>query len=276
MSTQKSVLVCGIDETASAVARRLFGEGYAVALYRAAAPRVLRRRMSFADAWYDTYALLDGVEARRADVSAEFLLGLQTREFIPLLRCRFSDVFERWPWDVVVAAKEDDEPGPVSFRSLAELTIGLGESFSAGVDCDLVIETEGPDPGAILRAGEPPRPARPTAANGAPGHVRVVAPRQGLFHPRAPIGSVIETGEVLGLLGDASLVAPVAGRISGVARQGEAVKDGTAIAEIALSRSARVAGITERNKLVARGTAFALEMDSEGVTPFSLEGWLRE
>lgn len=274
MTTHKSVLVCGIDETASAVARRLFGEGYGVALYRGAAPRVLRRRMSFADAWFDGFALLDGVEARRADVSSEFLLGLRTREFIPLLRCRFSDVFERWPWDVIVAAKEDDEPGPVSFRSLAELTIGLGGGFAAGLDCDLAVETEGPDPGGILRSGERPRPARADAEDGASGYARLAAPGPGLFHPRAPIGAVIEKGEPLGLLDCAPVVAPVGGRISGMARKGEAVKEGAPIAEIALSRGARVAGVSERNKLVSRGVAFAVEMDAAGYVPFSLESWL--
>lgn len=274
MSAQKSVLVCGIDEAASAVARRLFGEGYGVTLYRATAPRVLRRRMSFADAWFDGYAQLDGVEARRADVSSEFLLGLRTREFIPLLRCRFSDVFERWPWDVIVAAKEDGEPGPSSLRSLAELTIGLGRGFAAGVDCDLAIETEGADPGAILRAGERGRPARAQARDGASGYARLTAPSQGLFHPRAPIGAVIEEGEILGLLEDAPVLAAVGGRISGMARNGEAVKEGAPIAEIALSRGARVAGVRERNKLVSRGVAFAVEMDAAGHAPFSLESWL--
>jgi len=63
MSKDKCVLVCGIGEAASAAARRLFGEGYAVALYRATPPRLLRRRMSFADAWFDAQAQLDGVEA---------------------------------------------------------------------------------------------------------------------------------------------------------------------------------------------------------------------
>jgi len=274
MSTQKSVLVCGIDETASAVARRLFGEGHDVALYRATAPRVLRRRMSFADAWFDGYALLDGVEARRADVSSEFLLGLRTREFIPLLRCRFSDVFERWPWDVIVAAKENDEPGPVCFRDLAELTIGLGRGFAPGVDCDLAIETEGPDPGGISRLGERPRAARASTGDGAAGYERLAAPGPGLFHPRAAIGSVTEAGEVLGLLDDAPLPAPVAGRISGMRRKGEAVTRGAPIAEIALSRSARVAGVSERNKLVSRGVAFAVEMEAAGRAPFSLENWL--
>ena len=85
MSKEKTVLVCGVGETASASARRLFLEGYSVTLFRTTAPRVLRRRMGYSHAW-DLFDELEGVEARRADVSGEFLLGLQTRSFIPLLR----------------------------------------------------------------------------------------------------------------------------------------------------------------------------------------------
>jgi len=141
MTIDKSVLVCGIGETASATARRLHGEGYAVAIFRATAPRLLRRRMSYADVWFDGFATLDGVEARRADVACEFLLGLQTRSFIPLLRQQLRDVLGRWPFDAIVACREDEEPLPPSLIDLAEITIGLGPGFTPGGHCDLVIET---------------------------------------------------------------------------------------------------------------------------------------
>ena len=48
---------------------------------------------------------------------------------------------------------------------------------------------------------------------------------------------------------------------------------GAPIVEIALSRKARVAGISDKNQLVSRGVAFALEMETEGWEPFSFENW---
>jgi xanthine dehydrogenase accessory factor len=275
MSKEKTVLVCGVGETASAAARRLFLEGYSVALFRTTAPRVLRRRMGFSDAWYDSFAQLEGVEARRADVSGEFVLGLQTKSFIPLLRHRFQDVVGFWPWDVIVAVEEDTEPTPIALRDLAELTIGIGPGFTAGVNCDLVIETEGPDPGAILRAGEtakarggPERRVEP--ADGA----LAFAPRNGLFRASVSIGVTVEAGSALGFVDDTPALAPAGGRLRGLARREEAVTQGAPLADIAFSRSARVAGVSERNQLVSRGVAFAIEMESEGWKPFSFENWV--
>jgi xanthine dehydrogenase accessory factor len=272
MSSEKSILVCGIGETASATARRLFAEGHAVALFRATAPRLLRRRMCFADAWFDGYAPLDGVETRRADVSNEFLLGLQTRQFIPLLRTGISEVLERWPWDVIVAIREQGEPLPASLRDLAELTIGLGEGFNAGVTCDLVIETDGPDPGAILRQGAVSN-RRKVPGGEAVDHQEVFAPCPGLFRSNTSIGAIVGAGETLGCIGDAPVLSPVGGRIKGIARKDLAVLEGALIAEIAPSRGARIAGVSDRNQLISRGAAFAVEMESEGWEPFSLESW---
>jgi xanthine dehydrogenase accessory factor len=273
MSEEQNILVCGVGEAASAVARRLHGEGNAVTLYRASAPPMLRRRMCFADAWYDGHAVIDGIEARRADVSAEFLLGLQTREFIPLLRSSLPDVIERWPWDVIVWAEEDREPPPVSLRGLAGFTIGLGPGFVPGVDCDITVETESPDPGAILREGDVRRPPRPRAASAQSGERQIFAPVAGQFRTKVSIGSLVDAGAVLGFIGDAPVEAPVFGRILGLARKEQAVAEGAPIAEIALSTKARVAGVSDQNQLISRGVSFALEMESKGVELFSFENW---
>jgi xanthine dehydrogenase accessory factor len=273
MSEEKSIVVCGIGETASATARRLFAEGHAVAMFRATAPRLLRRRMSFVDAWFDGYASLDGMETRRADVSNEFLLGLQTRQFIPLLRTRITEVLERWPWDAIVAIREPGEPLPPSLRDMTELSIGLGPGFSAGQNCDLVIEIDGPDPGAILQEGAVPDRRKSAAARSGVDHQEVVAPGPGLFRASASIGAIVDAGETLGFVGDAPVVSPVGGRVKGIARKELAVLEGAPIAEIALSRSARVSGVSDRDQLVARGVAFAIEMEAEGWKPFSVESW---
>jgi xanthine dehydrogenase accessory factor len=107
MSTiDTSILVCGIGEIASAIARRLFAEGYAVAIHQETPPRTLWRGMAFADAWFNGSAELDGFEARCVEKKTEFLYGLQGRSFIPMLRRPFADVVEMWSWDAVVAAAD--------------------------------------------------------------------------------------------------------------------------------------------------------------------------
>lgn len=272
MIKDKTILVCGIGEEASATARRLFGDGYAVVLRQSRAPQVLRRKMCFADAWYDGSAHLDGIEARRVDVGAEFVLGLRTREFIPLLRGSLFDVVDRWPWDVIIAAREDQEPASPPLRHLADVTIGLGAHFHAGADCDLVVETEGLDPGAILRQGDARRRSRAPSARQSEEFI-VRAPAAGQFRSRLTIGGVAERGELLGVVGEIEIRAPCAGRIRGVARQRRAVVVGAPLVEIAFSPTARCVGVSDRAQLISRGVSFAVEMECEGSQSLPAAHW---
>jgi xanthine dehydrogenase accessory factor len=276
MFQEKSVLICGIGETASAIARRLFLEGHLVALYRAEPPYMLRRCKSYADVWFDACAFLDGVEARRADVKSEFLLGLRTQKFIPLHRGPFTEALEAWPWDVIIAAKEGDSLAPRALLNSAELTIGLGRGFVAGEDCDLVIEIDGADPGGILRSGDTPKRRRAPAEKDAAPPCAVLAPTSGLFKARMEIGATVAQGEILGFIKDQPLLAPIEGRILGVVRKEQAVLKGAPLVEIARSRAASVAGISVRDQLISRSIAFVVEMESEGMQPLSFEKWPME
>lgn len=271
MIKDKTILVCGIGEEASATARRLFGDGYAVVLCHARAPQVLRRKMCFADAWYDGSAHLDGIEARRVDVGAEFVLGLRSREFIPLLRGALVDVVDRWPWDVIIAAREEQEPASPPLLHLADVTIGLGPHFRAGADCDLVVETEGLDPGAILRQGDTPWRGRRAQRQGE--EFVVLAPAAGQFRSTLTIGRFADRGELLGVVEDVEIRAPCAGRIRGMARQRRAVVVGAPLVDIALSPTARCVGVSDRCQLISRGVAFAVEMECEGLKPLPATHW---
>jgi xanthine dehydrogenase accessory factor len=264
-----SILVCGIGETASAVARRLFAEGYAVAIQQERPPRTLWRGMAFADAWFDGGAQMDGFEARCVEKKMEFLYGLRGRSFVPVLRRPFADVVEMWSWDIVVAAP-DSGLKPRLLKSQADITIGLGPAFTAGDDCDMVLETDGPNPGAIIRDGRAPE-RRPRGvdvdfADGWP----VVTAMAGRFTSVQIIGEAVRSGDLLGYVGGMVMPAPRAGKLRGLLRSGIDVTAGTTIAEIApVSHSPRAA---RRNQLIARSVAFAIEMEIGGWTPVPLEG----
>ena len=60
------VLVRGVGDVGSAIAHRLFREGYAVAIHDDPTPTTTRRSMAFSDAVFDRRASLEGVEALRA------------------------------------------------------------------------------------------------------------------------------------------------------------------------------------------------------------------
>lgn len=261
------VLVHGLDELASAVARMLLLAGHAVAMHEPSPPAVLRRKMAFSDAWYDGAAVLDGVEARRADCDPDLLVGLRSGTYIPVLNHPRIDVVGRWPWDVIVDARRAPEAKGKNRRSDAELTIVLGPGAAAGSDCDLVIETAGPDPGAVIRSGR----AKAESHFGGRCKYPIVAPTNGMFQTRRVIGEAIATGDLLGLVDEMPILAAQSGRLRGLQRSPRSVRAGDAIAEIAERATAQVSGIDRTDQLIARSVEFAIELEQQG-SSFSLAG----
>lgn len=270
MTEEATVLVFGMDELASAVARKLHLAGHAVAISQPSPPTTIRRRMSFADAWYDGTCTFEGVEARRADKTKDFLSGLQSGTFIPVLWHPSEDVTTRWPWDILVDARPKTDKPRNALVDLSGLTIGLGRGFVAGETCDIVIDIGGHDPGAILHKGSvSDRPEDEDEPF--PDGVTASADHPGLFHGSKLLGEPIEAGQVLGFIGTHTIVAPASGRLRGLARDGAAVAVGMPVAEVATSSRAEFVGISKRDRLVARSVAFVIEMERSGYTPISLE-----
>lgn len=273
MSEETSVLVFGMDELASAIARKLHLAGHAVAIHQPSPPPTIRRRMAFADAWTDGTCTFEGVEARRADKTKDFLAGLRSGTFIPVLWHPFDDVTTRWPWDVLVDARPQTDKPRQKLRDLSDLTIGLGCGFVAGVTCDVVIDIGGRDPGAVHRHGsiEGHGPADDSPfGDGA----MVVAPHHGLFHGAKLLGEPVEEGQIIGFIGTTAVMASATGHLRGLARDGAAVAKGAAIAEVVAAPHAEFVGMTKRDRLIARSVAFVIEMERAGHTPISLENFL--
>jgi len=270
MNEETSVLVFGMDELASAIARKLHLDGHAVALHQPSPPTTFRRRMAFADAWYEGSATFEGVEARRSDKAKDFLAGLRSGQFIPILWHSFDEVTERWPWDVLVDATPPNGRARRVLKPLADLSIGVGPGFVAGETCDIVIDTRAADPGAVLRAGSIGEPQFPRDDPFGDGTL-VLAPEGGLFQVSRFIGEKVSPGDILGFVGATAIEAPAAGRLRGLARDGAALTNGAPVAEIASSPSADVVGICKRDRLIARSVAFVIEMERSGWAPISLE-----
>ncbi len=273
MSDETSILVLGMDELASAVARKLHLAGHAVAIHQPTPPQTIRRRMAFADAWTEGTYAFEGVEARRADRTNDFLACLKSGASIPVLWHPFEDVTTRWPWDVIVDARTETGVAPERLRHLGDLTIGLGREFVAGEHCDIVIDIGARDPGAVLRRGSIDRKERPEDARFADGRM-VTAAHHGLFHGAKRLGDRVAQDEIIGSIGETPVLAPAAGRLRGLARDGAAIAKGANVAEIVGSPEAQFAGVTGRDRLIARSVAFVIELERSGYAPISLESFL--
>ncbi len=271
MSDQTCILVFGVGPLASATARLLFLAGYAVAMHQREAPKELMRRKSFADAWRQGKATLDGVEAQLVRSDAQFLAGLRQKSFIPLLARPFADATERWPWDVIVDARSEGVDRQEMLFD-APLRIGLGAGSMAGENCDLAIAVDGPDPGAVIRKGAIKILVHAPQDRGFRERGRVAAPGPGLFTTAKEIGVLVGGGETLGSVGGRPVAAPCAGRLIGLLEVGAAVAAGEMVADICMNISEPWAGVARGDQAIARAVLLAMQMELNGWAPVEFEG----
>jgi len=253
-----SVLVRGLGETPSAIARHLLLCGHIVALHQSMPPEILRRRMSYADVWHDGLAVLEEVESRLVSSQRQFVAALQSRMVLPALSVSFDEVVEKWPWDVIIDGRFPSVRDLEDQRDLAELTIGLGEGFCAGKHVDLVIGTDDRDPGAVTHNG----PAPPQSRESLEG--LVMAEESGLFHTDLDIGARVKRGAILGWMGARPVASPLDGTLRGLRRNGSAIMQGSPLLEILPGERIAIMGLRPRDRQIARAVELVMTLAGHG------------
>jgi xanthine dehydrogenase accessory factor len=245
----RRVLILGIGDIGSAVAHRLFRAGVLAVIQDDPRPATSRRRMAFADAMFDGETQLTGVIARLVS-PARLSPSTWSVRFIPVTATPPRGAIEKLAPDVIVDARMKKRGRPERLKRLAHLTIGLGPGFVAGETVDVAVETDGGNPGRILRAGA--APATPREANGHGRERTLYAPRPGMFTSHCDIGDTVRRGDAIAKIGRRSITAPVSGRLRGLARSGLPVAAGAEIAEIMpAGRDEKIVGIGDRPRRIA-------------------------
>lgn len=142
-------------------------------------------------------------------------------------------------------------------RRMAPITIALGPGFSAGEDCDIVVETmRGHNLGRLIFSGT----ARPNS--GIPGLIaghdadRVIhSPATGIIHNLAQIGDLVEAGQILADIEGVPVKATIHGVLRGLIRDGFAVSEGLKIADIDPRYTEQMNCFTISDKARALGNA---------------------
>lgn len=274
-----SVLILGVGDVASAVAHRLATGGFAVALHQGAEPPLVHRRaMSFADAWFDGRAEIEGIMAVRLDDPDELSGYFRDRRPIPVLVSPLRAALDSLRWVVLIDARMRKRDQPENLRGLASLVIGLGPGFVAGGNVDWAVETSWGDRlGEVLRNGATmPLAGEPHAIQDVGRERMVYAPVAGRLRARTEIGRPVVAGEIAaeiaGDIEEVPLPAPISGTVRGIVRDGVVVAKGTKVLEIdpRAPTQASVAGLGERPRRIADRVAEALA-EWVGTTPLNLE-----
>jgi xanthine dehydrogenase accessory factor len=208
------IWVRGAGDIATGIAFRLYKSGFAVVMSDLPQPTSIRRTVCFSEAIVNGETRVEDITARFA-ANAEDAREILSRGEIAVLADETGEIVKSLHPVAVIDAilakrnlgtKIDD----------AQIVIGIGPGFTAGVDCHAVVETmRGHTLGRVYYTGS----ALPDT--GIPGNIAgftlerlLRAPKAGMFRGVKQIGDVVEAGEICAYVDDE----PVASRIRGVLR----------------------------------------------------------
>ncbi len=226
-------VIKGAGEMGSGIAWRLHRAGFKrLVMLDTENPMAVRRSVCFCEAVYDGKKIVDGI----AGVAVQTILEIEQtikKSQIPVVVDPSWLTIAQWRPEVVIDAIIAKKNIGTRIDE-AELVIGLGPGFCAGVDTHIVIETNrGPNCGRLIHKGCAEK------NTGIPGSVmghdvaRVVrAPATGIFAAAVFLNDRVKAGDTLGTVDNKVVKAQIDGHVRGLIRDGIFVKTGVKIGDI--------------------------------------------
>lgn len=229
-----------------------------------AVPLAVRRLVSFSRAVYEGAAEVDGVRAvlARDYADAEAILA---RGGIAVLVDPEAAVRKAFAPDVLI-------DGIMAKRNLgtrradAPLVGTLGPGFTAGDDCDFVIETQrGPFLGRPIWAGSAiPNTGIPGSIGGCTSERLLRAGAAGEIEPLVEIGEHVEAGQVVARTGGEPVRAQISGVVRGLLQAGAPVEAGLKIGDVDPRSIAEYCfHISDKAHCIGRGVVQAVKEAAE-------------
>ena len=132
------VIVRGAGDLATGVIAKLWRSGFAVVALESEAPSAIRRTVAFSEAVYQKETTVEGITACLA--AEEDIPEIFEQGKIPVLVDKKADILKKiHPFVLVDAILAKRNIG--TNMEMADIVIGLGPGFTAGVDVHAVVET---------------------------------------------------------------------------------------------------------------------------------------
>ncbi|TGE34572.1 selenium-dependent molybdenum cofactor biosynthesis protein YqeB [Desulfosporosinus sp. Sb-LF] len=213
------ILVRGAGEQASGVGWVLAKAGFRVVMTEVAKPLMVRWPVCFGTAVPEKRWQVEGVSACYVENSIVDCETAWKAGEIPILVDPHLEALSKLnPVVLVDAIMAKRNLG--TKRDMAPQTIGLGPGFTAGVDVDLVVETNrGHYLGKLIYAGAAqPNTGTPGVIAGFSRERVVYSPKAGIFKAKRDIGEQVSAGDSLGEIDDGVRSEKVLSTIDGTLR----------------------------------------------------------
>ena len=220
------VLIKGAGDLATGIGCRLHRCGFDLIMTDIAVPTTVRRTVAFSRAVYEGQAKVEdvtGVLCRSLEEIREAIKEDQVAVVVDE-ECRIR---EAWKPDVVVDAIIAKKNLGTRITD-AEVVVGVGPGFTAGLDCHVVVETKrGHDLGRCIWEGNAfPNTGVPGMIGGYDKERIIRATADGVFKGQVRIGDLVEKGDLVGYSGEVPIYAQVGGVVRGLLQDGVTVTMG--------------------------------------------------
>lgn len=220
------IWVRGAGDIATGVAFRLHKSGFSVVMSDLPQPTSIRRTICFSEAIVNGETKVEDIVARFASNEEKAREILSCGEIAVLADESGNLARKLKPVAVIDAILAKRNLG--TKIDDAQVVIGIGPGFTAGVDCHAVVETmRGHTLGRVYYSGA----ALPDT--GIPGNIAgftierlLRAPKAGVFRGVKQIGDVVEPNEICGYVDDEPVVSRIRGILRGLLPNGITVYEG--------------------------------------------------
>lgn len=259
MKIRGLAVVRGGGDIASGTIMRLYMSGFGVIVLEANIPTSIRRTVSFSQAIFDGKTIIEGVVGRVCSNIFDALQIIDEGD-IPVIADPNCDILkELKPLILVDAILAKKNYG--TRKDMADIVIGLGPGFTAGVDVDAVIETNrGHDLGKVIYEG------KPAENTGIPGNINgytiervIYSPADGKIDVIHDIGDLVEEGETIAVVNGKEVTAKIPGMIRGMIQNDSIVFKGMKIGDVdPRGKDAKCFYISDKARAVAGGVLEAV------------------
>lgn len=233
------VIVRGAGDLATGIVYSLYKAHFKVIVLETQYPSSIRRKVALSEAVYDGESKVEDIESVLVKSYEEALniIANQNYKKIPILIDPNCDILKNikptFLIDAIIAKKNLG-----TNKSMAKYTIALGPGFTAGKDCDIVIETmRGHNLGRMYLEGEAiPNTGIPGNIGGKEAERVIHASSDGIIENVKNIGDFVKEKEVIAYINNNNekieVLATFDGLLRGIIRDGFKVRKGLKIADI--------------------------------------------